>query len=348
MPGLAIIERFLQTLTLVDSQEVTLDLPRDFVYAGLLLRPSGTLTVAGGAANGVLDDFNPWSYINRVMLEGTGGGQATMVKNIKGYHAARVQHLLQGVEPERTPIVGAGVQAATAWSCEIPVSFAMPGAQVPPELSRVSLLNPAQFSKLTLTLRAGSPTDFIRGGDRTVTVPLKQVDVIAQQAVNVKVLPSQPLKYRETSFLADAFTAAITDRRFSASLPTGARYRYLLVNTVNLAANANQPVDDAITALKIFVGTTQIRRFSTPLQIANRNRQQNTVGDARAHAGLNAFAASNNPIIGFYMLDFMVGGRGEGILDTRNLPGLGVPLDVFHDTAALARTVEVVTGELLG
>lgn len=348
MPGLAYLERLLNTYPLVNGQDLSVDLPRDFAYVGLKLRLSGSVVISGGTTNGVVQDLNPWTYLRRIMLEGTGGDEAILIKNLKGYHAARLSHLFRGIEPPRVNVTS-GAAATYPISADLPIWFTLPGSMVPVEIARGTFLNPARYSKLTLTITPLDATAFIVGGDRTVTVTNPTLDVVALQALNVNILKSKPLRYRETFFLRDATSALATERRPSNPLPTGNRYRGIMVVTLDETSNKQTPVDDTIGAVKLQVGPTVVRRYTTPKQINARLAEENGLVAAQSLTGITAPFTSENPVVGFYLMDFMVNGRLEGLLDTRNLPGIGVTVDLLHDIlTASARQVEFVSCEIVG
>jgi hypothetical protein len=346
--GLATVKRYVATMTLTNSQSTFLDLPRDFIYAGLLLRFRGTFTVAGGSSNGTLHDDNPMSYLNRIILEGSGGGAAIQLKNVRGIHAYRADHLLTGREAHAAPITSAGTQTATSFSCNVMIPFALPGSQILPELAVQSVLDPSEFGKLTLEIQAGTDADFINGGDRTETVVSALVDVYAIQAINVAIGDVRPFRFIEQFLFRDSTSATATERRFSNPLPTGRPYRYVMLRTTNEASNTRQPVDDTLGAIRLFLSQTLVLRYSDYREYVEVNRKNNRVQDAVNPSGLNALADRTNPTIGLYMFDFAEGGRLEGVLDASRFPARGVTIDFLHDIAtASARQIDVVAGFLV-
>lgn len=346
MPGAALIERFITRLTLTQGVSSFFDLPRDFLYAGLRLKLSGTLTVAGGTTNGTLNDENPMTLIRRAIVEGTGGGQSVQLKNLRGVHIFRSEHLLAGIEPQRTPIASAAVQAGTAFSSTMTLWFDLPHPRALPEVSYRSVLNPREFSRLGLEIQAGDTTDFINGGDRTTTLPTMQVDVYAIQVVNLKLVNS-PLRYIETFLLRDSLSALATERRLSNPLPVGRPYRYLMLRTTNEAANVRTPVDDTLGATKLFIAQTQVLRYQDFRELAQSAKYEHQTFPAVNTSGLTAASSSDNPAVGYYMYDFLKDGRLEGILDASRFPARGIPVDFLHDVAtASARQLDVVAGFL--
>lgn len=361
MGGLAMMERPVQAgIPLTPGVELQLDLPRDFCYAGLLLRLAGSVDVAaGGGHNGTLHDRNPWSFLNRIQLRASGGAEAVTLVNLDGYQAARISHSLRGIEPARTPVVGAGV-ATTAIEALVPLWFINPGNAVPPEIAAATILNPARYGKLTLAVlpgtatAAGVITDFINGGDRVVTWSVAPtLDVIGLQAVNVSMSDPKTLKAARLcyNFMLQDATAALAPglTPFTQAMPTGNRYRSLFIFTDNEVGDARQPVDDALGQLEIRLGPTVWADYPNFNTLVQRNADDNQVVGAVNHAGLNPSSSLANPIIGCYPIDFFKGGRPEGMLDARNLPGYGVPVNVRRTVlVAAARQWRVVTLEVLG
>jgi hypothetical protein len=340
------LRRFIARLTLTPQaggSSVTLDLPRDFLYEGLLLRLSGLFTVAGGTTSGTLHDENPMSHLRRIIVEGTGGGQATQLKNYRGVHAYRFgHHLLIGEEPQAAPIVSAAVGGPTAFSVLIPLWFALPGAQVGPEMALRSILNGREFSKLTLQVDYGDDTDFVNGGDRAETLTSVFLDVYAMQATGVQ-LGAAPYRYIEQFLFRDALAAIATERQPSNKLPVGRIYRYLGLRVTNEVTNARQPVDDTLGALKLMVANSLIRRYSDFTEYAQANKSDNWVVQATNPGGLNALGSRNNPVVGYYLLDF-----AQGLLDTEKFPARGIGLDLLTDVAiATARQLDFCAGFLV-
>lgn len=345
MAGAALIERFVTRLALTNNASSFFDLPRDFLYAGLRLRLSGTLTITGGTTNGTLNDENPMTYIRRVIVEGTGGGQAIQLKNLRGIHAFRIEHLLTGPEPPANPVTSAG-GGSTAFSATLTLWFITPHPKGQPEVMFRSVLNPREFSRLSLEVQAGDATDFVNGGDRTVTVTAPVCDVYAIQAVNLRLIQS-PLRYIETLLMRDSLSAVATERRLSNPLPVGRPYRYLMLRTTNESGNTRQPVDDTLGAVKLFVSQTLILRYSAVEEYAQANRVEHDVQAAVNPSGLNPLSNRSNPAIGYYMFDFMRDGRMDGVLDASRFPARGIPLDLLTDVlTASARQLDVVAGFL--
>ncbi len=350
--GLALIEQPITTITPqsigTTIQPFFIDMPRDFMYAGLLLDVQATVTVAGGTTNGTLNDENPMSFLDRLVFAATGSGASVELKNVRGVHAFRAHHLLVGKESNASPLGSAGIGGPTAVRAIIPVWFALPGNQIPPEVAVQSILDPSEYGKLTLELDLGTPTSFINGGDRTVTVPSAQVDVYALQPVNVAITKNRPYRYIEQFFLRDVLAAVASERRLTNPIPTGRPIRYIMLRTTNEVSNTRQPVDDTLGTIKLKISQTQVLRQNNFRLYAQRNRDENRVFDAVNPAGLNALSSRDNPVIGYYMFDWAKGGRLDGLLDASRFPSRGVPIDLLHDVAtASARQLDVVLGYLV-
>lgn len=343
MPGLAIVERYLTTLTPGNLDTVFFDLPRDFAYAGLLLRARGEVDITGGITNGTLHDENPMSYIRRVIVEGTGGGQSVQLKNMRGIHFYRAAHLLTGIEPNASPVTSAAV-GTPSWSCVIPIFFILPGPKLPVELAMNSILIPTEFSTVRLQIETGNDQDFVNGGDRTETVQNVSIDVIALQATNVRPL-RRPWRYIEQHLFRDSVTAVATLRRLGDRLPTGRPYRYLYFRTTNEQGNVRQPVDDTLRDdIEVFVAQTLIRRYTNFREHVEQTRRDNLVRDAVNPTGLNALSNRDNPAIGHYLFDFLRDGRLESLLDTSRFPARGIEIDFRHDVATANREIDVQAG----
>lgn len=357
--GLALVERYVSTITPAAAgaavQPFFVDMPRDFIYGGLLLQGQASVTVAGGTTNGTLDDENPMEFFERIVFEGTGGGAALQLKNARARHFFRAHHLLVGKEPNAVPLTSAAIGGPTVTSVVLPIWFALPGNQVPPEVAVQSVLDPSEYGKLTLEVDFGLTTDFINGGDRTTTVPAAACDVYVLQAVNVSITKNRPYRYIETFFLRDQLAALQTERRLSNPIPVGRPIRYIMLETRNEAANVRQPVDDTLGTVKLFISQTQILRFGATAALMppnrpliERNRHDNRVAEAVNPAGLNPLSSRDNPAVGYLMIDFAKGGRLDGILDASRFPARGVPIDFLHDVlTASTRQLDVMLGFLV-
>lgn len=343
--GLAVIESYVGTMALVNSSSAFLDLPRDFPYAGLMLHFTASVVISGGTTNGTPNDENPMTYINRVVVDGSGGSTAQQIKNIKGVGAFRTPHLLAGREPNRQGSVTSGAAATYPVGCILPVWFAHPGAVTPSEIAVKSILDPSEFGKLTLEIQAGAATDFVNGGDRTITINTAQVDVYALKAVNVTIGKQRPDRFVESFFLRDALAALATERRLSNAIPVGRPIAYILLRTTNEVTNTRQPVDDTLGAVKVNISQTQIARYQGFRPLVQRLKEAHAVQDAGNPAGLNVASSVDNPAVGYYMLDFMRDGRREGLLDASRFPARGIPIDLLHDIlTASARQLDVQIG----
>jgi hypothetical protein len=351
--GMAMVERFIGTDTPPGTVGASvlprfIDLPRDFNYAGIMLRHSGTLTAAGGVANGVLVDDNPMEFIQRVVLEGTGGGSALQLKNLRARQNYRAEHLLLGQEPNAVPILSAGIQTGTAWSFIHTLWNVLIGAQVPPEIAVQSILDPREYGKLTLEIDYGLTTDFINGGDRVITIPTASTDIYALQPINVTLAKNRPYRYIETLFLQDQTASITAERRLSNPIPVGRPIRYILEQTRDETVNKRQPIDDTVGATKVFISQTLLTRYNNFREIAGRNRAENRVALAVNPAGLNPLGSRDNPAVGWYMFDFAKGGRLDGVLDASRFPARGVPIDFLQDIAtASTRQLYISLGYLV-
>lgn len=354
-PGFATIKRLVRTVNVGAgiSQTYDIDIPRDFAYLALLLFVTGTLTTAaGGGHAGTPVDLNPWTFVRRVEIEGTGGDKATTIKNLRGTDAVALEHLQMGVEPPRLAVASDAV-AVYPFSCMVPIWFGLRGATLPPEITKSTIINPGQYGKINLAITLGDATDFAAGGDRAHTFSGITIDVVAIQPVNIDLGKSAPLTLRESSLFRDASAGTAQEQRFANPLAVGNRYRGLLVTTYDAAtvAGIDTPIDDTLGPIRFFVGTSQIQRYQRGMQVCTENQQSNMVAPAVNVVGLTALSNGQNPRIGHHYFDWMQGGRFESLLDTRKMPSTGVGLDFIFDTlqgAATARVLQVASQEILG
>src|SRR5207249_3029404 len=98
-------------------------------------------------------------------------------------------------------------------------------------------------------------------------------------------------------------------------------------------------------AVRVLLSQTQILRYLTIAEYANRQREWADVILATNPAGLNALGSRVNPVIGYYVFDFMRDGRLQGALDTSRFPAKGIVFDWKRDVAtASARQWDVFFG----
>ncbi|HEV8459033.1 MAG TPA: hypothetical protein VGR44_12135 [Methylomirabilota bacterium] len=343
--GPALIERPISRVNLTNGQTSYVLLPRDFVYHALMLRLSGTFTVSGGTTNGTLHDENPMSYLRRIRIEGAGGGQALTIKDLKGPQAYRRAHWHEVSEQNAVPILSAGVQTTTAWSVVIPIFFSIPHRRAPIETKLLTALWPQLFSELRLELQAGDDTDFVNGGDRTETVNAPICDITAIQVLNP--IGVAPWRYVEQHLFRDQTSAIATERQFSNQIAVGRIYRDLMFRVTNEVTNARTPVDDTLGDLTLFIGVTRVLRYTDFREYIQRAKDEYAPQSATNPVGLSALGSRDNPIIGYYPLDFMKGGRFEGMLDTTRFAGRGLTIDPRFDIdTASVRQIDVTAGFL--
>lgn len=343
LPGLPIIERYIGTLNLVIGQSAFLNLPRDFFYAGLRFRFSASVAISAGTTNGTVADENPQRFLNRVLVHATGGGRGVQLKNMRGEHMLRTPQLLAGQEPNIVPLTS-GAVATTPVSCVLDSYFALISAYADAPTSRATVLNPRLFGALQLEVLAGSALDFVNGGDRTIAINAAVVDVYALQVVGYQPTTA-PLLYIEQLLFRASTAALATQQAFQTAIPIGRLYRYLGFRTTNEAANVRQPVDDTFGAFMLKAGPTIIKQYRAFNEYAMSNRMQNQVITATNPAGLNPLGSQSNPVVGYYMFDFLNGGEIGALLDTRRFPQRGITIDPLPDiVTASARQIDVYAG----
>lgn len=348
--GLSTAKRYIGTITNTsptNANSFFMDLPRDFPLVGLELYLSGTLNITGGTTNGTVVDENPMTFLRKIYVNCSGGPSALQLKNYKGIQAHRIHHLLVSRETGGVGPVTSGAVAATAFQCVIPVEFALPGAQIPPEIAALTVLNGREWTGVQLQLDMGDNTDFVNGGDRTVGFTGNvTVDVYGIVATNLQ--PKGPMtRYVETMLTTQSFSAIATENQFNITWPLGKVYRYMLFRVLNQAGNVRQPLDDWFGTFKLKVSQTEIMRFNNFRLLVERNRRLNDVQDAVNPSGLDALSSRDNSAIGYYPIDFAEQGRLQGALNATNYAALGLQVIPMIDSlTASARQVDAVAGFL--
>jgi hypothetical protein len=350
LAGVSTAKKFITTITNVAPSvpaSFFVDIPRDFPMAGLLLDLSGTLNIAAGTTNGTPVDENPMTYIRNIIVECTGGPTSIQLKKYKGINAYRLHHLLDSREPGGIQRVTSGAIASTPFRALIPIDFMMPGDNMDPEIMALSILNGREWNAIKLQIDMGDTTNFINGGDRTITFTGNVTcDVFSILATNVR--PKGPmLRYIEQLMFTDATAAIATERKYVNPFPVGKWYRHLLFVSRNDTGNLRQPVDDTFGTFKLKVSQTELLRYNNFRELVDVNRRMNNVQDAVNPAGLNPLSSTDNPAVGHLPIDFAERGRLQGLLNSSRFPALGLTIDVFQDIAtASARDLDACAGFL--
>jgi hypothetical protein len=154
-------------------------------------------------------------------------------------------------------------------------------------------------------------------------------------------------RYIEQHAFRESTAAIATERQFTNAIPTGRIYRDIMVRVTDETANVRRPVDDTLGDLKLLVGVTTVLRYTDFREYVQRFADEYNPDDATNPAGLTALATRDNPIVGYHFIDFMKGGRFEGLLDTTRFPARGLTVDPRFDIdTASARQLDVVLGYL--
>lgn len=162
------IQRRLAKIDFVENEAVDKGLPRTHVYADMLLRLAGTLTIAVADATAVVG-YTPLSLIKKVRL--VLNGEDT-IKSIDGKLQFIQNKLDAGAEGEKEA-PGLTIGAHT-FSGTLKVHFELP--KYDPFWKRVSRLNSALLTELSMEIQFGDGEDLVTP-DATTTLAISGCSV---------------------------------------------------------------------------------------------------------------------------------------------------------------------------
>jgi len=287
-----------------------LELPRNHVYKTLMLRLTGLMTVAGGAADGTLTDEQPMALLRDIRIIRNG---SEVLQSIDGGTAFRIAALNYGVAPPLTPLAIPGVQANTAFEAFIPLDFASYGLSN----QSLSFLRAVGTSSLFLEITWGNEGTMITSGDRTETLSAVQVAVESHPEI-MDLVGTYADKY--VRIIDRQVTAA--SARFEIDMERGPTYqRIILKSTDEKVAAAGQDTDldnNIINSVKVILdGQLYLLDEIDFDQLRAVNKvayQQETMAD------------------GYAVIDFCEDGNPAGMIATAEATEFKVQLDVSLGT----------------
>jgi hypothetical protein len=234
-----VLRRRIGVIPFVANTIQRLELPRNHVYKGLLLRLSATVTVAGGAADGVLNDEQPMSLLRDVKIVRNG---SEILQSLDGGTLFRLAHFEWGTPPFSIPLAVPGVQAGTVVQADIPINFAAFGLSN----HSLSLLRSVGTSSLFLEVAWGDTTSLIAGGDRTESFPVAPT-IIVESVELMDLSGTYADKY--VRVIDRQVTAAST--RFEIDMERGPVYHRILLKSTQEKAGAAGVADMALSNVLI-------------------------------------------------------------------------------------------------
>jgi hypothetical protein len=285
------------------------ELPRTFVYQDLNLRFAGDLTIAGGAADGVLTPEQPLSLIRDIRIEASSGVRPSVgiLKRADAAALFRLQHFLKGVQGELTVLALPGVQAASPINFDIEIDFELTRSADP----RLTLLNTRELTSLDLVIDWGIPEDIENGGDRVKTINNMACTVSGREFLDPQSIIDR-YGLHQTQFIERNITAATV--RFPINLKRGFLLRGFLIKQFTQAAvNFHTPVATILNQVAIEVNREEKLRYNSfaLLQADNKYTYKIEVMPA-----------------GYAFVDILQEGRLDTMIDTRDFEDVEVVLDV--------------------
>lgn len=197
-----------------DTSERQVELSRGVNLHEIRLRLTGTVTVAGGAADGALVEDGVARLIERVRLIHDGFVYVDLT-------GRDLYHLRRRMYPRvraATELAAAGVQAASAIALDLSIPLS-PGYLANPydvflaamQVAREFTLYVQFATGLTTAASGAGSAALITGGDRTVTLPTFSVEIIEVTSVSSR--PPLYLPHLSATY-GDQFAAADTEHEF--------------------------------------------------------------------------------------------------------------------------------------
>lgn len=232
---------------LYNEQQLEADLTRKVNLHELRMRVTGTLTVAGGAADGALVEDGVARLIESVICEHDGN------KFVEAIGGRDLLYLGRRLYPQVVAVSGPaipGVQAGTALRCDLIVPFSWKNTANPYDVFyaaqdvQQALKFYLQFatSKTTAASSAGSGV-IITGGDRTVTLANVQCVVTEVFSISGKKPQYIPI-LRATQ--SDQFAAANTELPFRLTTR-----RRVMAHLLQMRQGATQATQEGINTITL-------------------------------------------------------------------------------------------------
>lgn len=306
--ALKLLERRLGSLTFAASGTSTLDLPRNYAYKGLHLRLTADITVAGGAASGVVKDTAGAQLVKRITIRANG---RDVLKSIDFETLHRLTQIRSGTRPEATVMATGDIQANTLINISAFLPFEMWRATQPID----SLLNSKPLTTLEFIVDWGAAKDWVDAtNDRTVTINSAALEIQAEEYVGVGA--EQKFSVNKESSSEPEVTA--TAAEFQIKLAVGNIYR-----AIALVARVDGKLSNSIiNNIQIKSGTEVFKNVK-----ANHLRDSN-----KRRYGLETWPT------GYHVLEFVTDGLLSEALDTRNF---GDNLEIILDVTKVAGTNKV-------
>jgi len=311
-----IYKRSLGVIPFTANGIARLDLPRNHVFKGMLLRLTGAMTVAGGATNGTLASEQPQCLVKlaRVIRNGS-----EVLQALDGGTLFALARINSDGDPQRVPLTTAAVGAAQAFSVDIPIDFASWRMATP----GMSLLRAVGTSSLVLEIAWGNADpDLVFGGDRTESIDAGcQIEVFSEELMDLTGDFGDKILYPTDKLV----TASATE--FLVDLPIGQLYRRIVFKTTH--QNGSALVDTLINRIRIISDGFFYH--------CDRMAWAALQGQNKRHYSL----VNTSP--GYAVVDFAEDGNPAGMIDTRGASTFQALLDVTFTGAVNNNNVRVVT-----
>lgn len=297
-------------------------LPRNFVVQDINILVTGTVSVSGGSADGTLTPEQPLQLIRDVRIEGSSQSRPQVGEIKRGDAAAlyRFAHFMKGTAGSITSLAAAGVQTNTAFSFDLEIDFELARSIDP----RMTLLNTRELDSLDLVIQWEDSTGLIYGGDRSVTINNCSAYIVAREYLDPGSLATAYGIHRFSS-IEQAISAANT--RLPIELKRGYLLRGLFIKQFTQGAvNYHTPVTSIINAVSVEVNRDVKVSYPSWAQLVAENKY--------------SYSIESMPT-GYAFVDFMIDGKPDNLIDTRDFESVDLVLNVSAPSNARVRVYPI-------
>jgi hypothetical protein len=307
--GLRIL-RDIKTITHVDNDILSADIPREHMFSTIWIRIAGTLTVTAAVT---LQENSILNLLKKIQIKAEG---AITPKNMNGVLAYLIGKYEYNVAP--TLSAPGTADGAQTFNASIPISFILPPAYGR-QNRYATLFNSDPLKSLQIILNTGDVDDVISAGTATIAATYS-VHSSELSGIKNRMVDLSQENQQDKSF-SSASTALEHD------FPLGNLYRRLAFRVLN---NGTQS-DTLLNRIKVQANGTNILADIAWNQLLDINKQKYQM---------------ETMTTGFAILDFDDRNLFAELIPSRNLSSLKLVYDVDAPTSNVG-LIEVVPSELL-
>lgn len=333
--------RYLGSINWAENATRTLEIPRNYALAHLDLVLKADISRDAGSA-GELKDCAPAQLVKNITVKANG---SDTIKSLDMETLHRHNEIMFGVRPVISSENAVGYGALTN---EIVWIFARIPFAMPRAIKQVdTLLDTASLSSLDLIITWGTGLDIMNDAADSATLTVNEA-VLHVVAVEYLGVPADTMFMLYNQWVRQKEVTAATNR-FQIKLPVGNVYRGLLLKT---HSDGNQVCTilpwclENLNSITLRSGTeVYLHMPAGILNAQNKLTQQIQVPETMLDAAAVDHRLTENPLLGYYYIDFCRDGRMSEALDTRVLSDLELMLEVAHP--GTADFIDVYADELV-